>query len=44
VRERKGGGIHLSAHDVVVLPAEPRGAEPRGVVALRGFLGVEIAF
>jgi hypothetical protein len=39
VRERKGGGTHLSAHDAVVLPAEPRGAEPRDVVALTGFLG-----
>jgi hypothetical protein len=42
VRERKGGGTHLSAHDAVVLPAKPRRAEPRGVVALTGFLGVEI--
>jgi hypothetical protein len=42
VRERKGGGTHLSAYGVVVLPAEPRGAEPRDVVALTGFLGVEI--
>jgi hypothetical protein len=42
VRERKGGGTHLSAHGIVVLPAEPRGAEPCDVVALTGFLGVEI--
>jgi hypothetical protein len=30
VRERKGGGTHLSAHDAVVLPAEPRGGRTTG--------------
>jgi hypothetical protein len=30
VRERKGGGTHLSAHDAVVLPTEPRGGRTTG--------------